>query len=85
LTTAEQDQFKAELAKQGVLLNFTAFGSTDIPTTAGRDPIELADKIAALVKNSTVVGGVDINYEVYLYHRSFLCHTYINYPGLQRI
>ncbi|KAF8813524.1 glycoside hydrolase [Phlegmacium glaucopus] len=60
-----QKIFKAQLANQGVLLAVTAFGSTDKPTTNGCDPIELADKIAAWVKNDYVkaVAGVDINYE----------------------
>lgn len=41
----------------------SAFGSTDVPTSTGADPIATANTIAAWVKEFDM-DGVDIDYEV---------------------
>ena len=40
-----------------------AFGSSDVPTSAGQDPVTLANNIAAWVKEWGL-DGVDVDYEV---------------------
>jgi hypothetical protein len=39
----------------------SAFGSTDFPTTGGRDPVQTAADLAKFVKNNNL-DGVDIDW-----------------------
>ena len=43
----------------------SAFGSTDIPTTTGADPVATANTMAAWVKQYQL-DGIDVDYEVHL-------------------
>jgi len=62
LTAADRAAIKAEYAAAGISLCVSAFGSTTEPTTAGLDPVEWADMIAAAVIEFDL-DGVDIDYE----------------------
>jgi hypothetical protein len=46
----------------GVKIMISAFGSTEYPTTLGKDPIEVATKLASFVQSNNL-DGVDIDYE----------------------
>lgn len=41
----------------------SAFGSTDVPTSTGADPIATANSMAAFVKKYQL-DGIDVDYEV---------------------
>lgn len=50
-TNAEvQKAWAAAFHKAGKRVLVSAFGSTDMPTSAGADPVEVANKLAAFVK-----------------------------------
>lgn len=49
LTAAERATIKAEYAAAGISLIVSVFGSTDVPTTTGADPIATANTMAAWV------------------------------------
>lgn len=63
LTAAERTSIKSEYAAAGIQLGVSLFGSTDVPTTSGKDPIALANTVSAWVKEFDL-DGVDVDYEV---------------------
>lgn len=68
LTAADRAAVKAEYAAAGISLCVSAFGSTTEPTTAGLDPVEWADMIAAAVRScSTSLSMTSLN--LYTGHR----------------
>jgi hypothetical protein len=62
LSASERQQIKAAYTAAGISLMVSAFGSTDAPTSAGADPIALANKMAAWVKKYDL-DGIDVDYE----------------------
>lgn len=62
LTSSERSAIKAQYAAAGISLIVSAFGSTDIPTTAGADPVATANTMAAWVIEYGL-DGIDIDYE----------------------
>ena len=42
----------------------SAFGSTDVPTSSGADPVKTANTMAAWVKANNL-DGIDVDYEVF--------------------
>ena len=54
---------KSQYAAAGIKLVVAAFGSTDVPTTTGADPVGTANTVAAWVKRYQL-DGVDVDYEV---------------------
>jgi hypothetical protein len=56
-----QQNVKAAFNKEGKKLLVAAFGSTDMPTTQGADPIKVATDIAAFVK-ANYLHGVDLDW-----------------------
>lgn len=74
LSASQRSQIKAEYKAAGITLAVSAFGSTDTPTTDGYDPVDLANRLSAFVKDYDL-DGVDIDYEVRIlrllgFHRS---------------
>lgn len=63
LSADDRAKIKAEYAAAGIKLGVSAFGSTDTPTSAGQDPVALANTLSAWVKQWGL-DGVDIDYEV---------------------
>jgi len=63
LTAAERATIKAEYAAAGISLIVSVFGSTDVPTTTGADPIATANTMAAWVIEFGL-DGIDVDYEV---------------------
>jgi hypothetical protein len=49
LDATTRSTIKSEYAAAGIKLMVSAFGSTDTPTSSGRDPTETAQTIAAWV------------------------------------
>ncbi|KAK0217903.1 glycoside hydrolase superfamily [Armillaria fumosa] len=62
LTDAERSDIKSQYAAAGVKLLVSIFGSSDVPTTSGADPIATADTMAAWVTQYSL-DGIDIDYE----------------------
>lgn len=62
LTDAERSSIKSQYAAAGIKLMVSAFGSTDIPTTFGADPIATANTFAHWVKTYQL-DGIDVDYE----------------------
>ncbi|KIL69269.1 glycoside hydrolase family 18 protein [Amanita muscaria Koide BX008] len=62
LTPDERSSVKSQYAAAGIKLLVSAFGSTDLPTTSGADPIATANKFAGWVKTNQL-DGIDIDYE----------------------
>ncbi|KAF8825698.1 hypothetical protein HHX47_DHR6000049 [Lentinula edodes] len=62
LTAAERATIKAEYAAAGISLVVAVFGSTDVPTTTGADPIATANTMAAWVIEYGL-DGIDVDYE----------------------
>ncbi|KAF9454329.1 glycoside hydrolase family 18 protein [Macrolepiota fuliginosa MF-IS2] len=62
LTAAQRSSVKSQYAAAGIKLIVSAFGSTDIPTTTGADPIATANTFAAWVKQYNL-DGIDVDYE----------------------
>lgn len=63
LTAAERSSLKSQYAKAGISLIVSLFGSTDVPTSTGANPISTAKTMAAWVKQYDL-DGVDVDYEV---------------------
>lgn len=63
LTAAQRTTLKDQYAAAGVKLMISAFGSTDVPTSSGADPIATANSMAAFVKQYQL-DGIDVDYEV---------------------
>ncbi|TFK95290.1 glycoside hydrolase family 18 protein [Pterulicium gracile] len=53
---------KAEYNDAGIKLMISAFGATDHPTTAGADPVSLANTMAQYVKDYNL-DGIDVDWE----------------------
>lgn len=62
LTQDQQTTVLQAYKAAGIELMVSAFGSTDQPITAGKDPVALAQKLAAWVKKNNLA-GVDIDLE----------------------
>ncbi|KAK0488964.1 glycoside hydrolase family 18 protein [Armillaria novae-zelandiae] len=56
LTSSERSTIKAQYAAAGISLIVSAFGSTDIPTTTGADPVATANTMAAWDFNAMNTG-----------------------------
>ena len=63
LSAGERDSIKSQYAAAGIKLIASAFGSTDTPTSSGRDPVALANTMGNWVKQYNL-DGIDIDYEV---------------------
>ncbi|KAE9394718.1 glycoside hydrolase family 18 protein [Gymnopus androsaceus JB14] len=62
LTAAERASIKAEYAAAGISLVVSVFGSVDVPTSTGADPIATANTMAAWVIEFGL-DGIDVDYE----------------------
>ncbi|KAJ7765495.1 glycoside hydrolase family 18 protein [Mycena maculata] len=62
LTAAERASVKAQYAAAGIQLIVSVFGSTDVPTSSGDDPIATANTMAAWVIEFDL-DGIDVDYE----------------------
>ncbi|KAI0741577.1 glycoside hydrolase family 18 protein [Daedaleopsis nitida] len=62
LTDADRASIKSEYNDAGVSLMVSAFGANDQPTTAGADPTQTANTMAAWVKQFKL-DGLDVDYE----------------------
>ncbi|TFK66172.1 glycoside hydrolase family 18 protein [Pluteus cervinus] len=62
LTASQRSTIKSQYAAAGIKLVVSVFGSTDIPTTTGSDPVQLANSLAAWVKQYSL-DGIDVDYE----------------------
>ena len=63
LSASDRATIKSQYNAAGIRLMVAAFGSSDVPTSAGQDPVALANTIAAWVRQWGL-DGVDIDYEV---------------------
>ena len=63
LTASQRATVKAQYADAGIKLIVSAFGSTDVPTTSGADPVTTANTMAAWVIEYDL-DGIDVDYEV---------------------
>jgi GH18 family chitinase len=73
LTDAQRTTLKSQYAAAGVKLMVSAFGSSDVPTTSGADPVATANTMAAFVKQYQL-DGIDVDYEVRIFSNSFQFH-----------
>jgi chitinase len=62
MSASERKSVKASLNKAGIKVMVSAFGSTEQPTTAGKNPTSTAKTLAAWVKKYGL-DGIDIDYE----------------------
>ncbi|KIP08831.1 glycoside hydrolase family 18 protein [Phlebiopsis gigantea 11061_1 CR5-6] len=62
LTAAQRTSIKSQYAAAGIKLVVSVFGSTDVPTSSGADPIATANTMAAWVKQYDL-DGIDVDYE----------------------
>ncbi|KAI0741570.1 glycoside hydrolase family 18 protein [Daedaleopsis nitida] len=62
LTDADRASIKSQYNDAGVSLMVSAFGANDQPTTAGADPTQTANTMAAWVKQFKL-DGLDVDYE----------------------
>ncbi|TFK51101.1 glycoside hydrolase [Heliocybe sulcata] len=62
LAPDQRASIKSQYAAAGKKLLVSAFGSTDVPTTAGADPVATANTMAAWVKQYDL-DGIDVDYE----------------------
>ncbi|KAJ4475087.1 glycoside hydrolase family 18 protein [Lentinula aciculospora] len=62
LTAAQRATIKAEYAAAGISLVVSVFGSTDVPTSTGADPVATANTMAAWVIEFGL-DGIDVDYE----------------------
>lgn len=72
LSAKERNDVKTQYHAAGVKLIVSVFGSTDIPTTTGADPIATADMVASWVKTYDL-DGVDVDYEVCNFGSLYSC------------
>ena len=63
LSDAQRATHKADYKAHDITLLVSAFGSTDAPTTHGKDPTNLAESMAEWVKAFNL-DGIDVDYEV---------------------
>lgn len=63
LSSSQRSSLKAGYKSSGISLLVSAFGSTDSPTTDGKDPTALAESMANWVK-TWGMDGIDVDYEV---------------------
>ena len=61
-TPTIQKKLKKMYNDKGIKLLVSAFGATEFPTSAGKDPIATANKLAQFVLNNNL-DGVDIDWE----------------------
>ncbi|KAJ3776368.1 putative chitinase [Lentinula raphanica] len=62
LSSSQRSTIKQQYQSAGIKLLVSAFGSTETPTTSGKDPKQLASTMAAWVKQYGV-DGIDVDYE----------------------
>ncbi|KAI0705198.1 glycoside hydrolase family 18 protein [Cytidiella melzeri] len=62
LTAAQRTTVKSQYSAAGIKLIVSAFGSTDVPTSTGADPVATANTFAAWVKQYDL-DGIDVDYE----------------------
>ncbi|KZT23537.1 glycoside hydrolase family 18 protein [Neolentinus lepideus HHB14362 ss-1] len=62
LTPDQRTSIKSQYAAAGIKLLVSAFGSTDVPTSAGVDPVATAYTMAGWVKQYDL-DGIDVDYE----------------------
>ncbi|KAF9475014.1 glycoside hydrolase [Pholiota conissans] len=62
LSSSQRSTIKAQYAAAGIKLIVSLFGSTEEPTTEGKDPIVTANTMAAWVKQFDL-DGADVDYE----------------------
>jgi len=60
-TPTIQKKLKKMYNDKGIKLLVSAFGATEFPTSAGKDPIATANKLAQFVLNNNL-DGVDIDW-----------------------
>ncbi len=60
-TQSIQKKLKALYNEKGMKLLVSAFGATEFPTSAGKDPIVTANSLAQFVLNNNL-DGVDIDW-----------------------
>ncbi len=63
MSASDRSSIKSQDAAAGIKLLVSAFGSTDIPTSEGADPVATANTMAAWVKQYGL-DGIDVDYEV---------------------
>ena len=63
MTDAQRSSVKSQYAAAGIKLIVSVFGSSDVPTTTGADPVDTANTVGAWVKKYNL-DGVDVDYEV---------------------
>lgn len=71
LSASERSSLKSQYSAAGIKLLVSAFGSTDVPTTSGADPIATANTMAAWVIEYGL-DGIDVDYEVLKLRYKFL-------------
>ncbi|KAI0049520.1 glycoside hydrolase family 18 protein [Auriscalpium vulgare] len=62
ISAADRASIKSAYTAAGIKLLVSAFGSTDVPTTSGADPVKTANTMAAWVKQYNL-DGIDVDYE----------------------
>ncbi|KAM5534676.1 hypothetical protein V8D89_011688 [Ganoderma adspersum] len=62
LSASDRSSVKSKYHAAGIKLMVAAFGSTDVPTSAGADPVATANNLASFVKTYGL-DGVDVDYE----------------------
>ncbi len=62
LDATKRQQLKQQYNQAGVSIVASAFGETDLPTTAGRDPVALANTMGQFVLNNDL-DGIDVDWE----------------------
>jgi chitinase len=63
LSSAQRSTVKSQYAAAGIKLIVSLFGSTEEPTTEGKDPVATANTMAAWIKEFDL-DGADVDYEV---------------------
>ena len=63
LSASDRASIKSQYNAAGIKLLVAAFGSTDVPTSTGADPVTTANNLASWVKTYGL-DGVDVDYEV---------------------
>ncbi|KAM5540643.1 hypothetical protein V8D89_005674 [Ganoderma adspersum] len=62
LSASDRATIKSQYNAAGIKLMVAAFGSSDVPTSAGADPVTTANSLASYVKTYGL-DGVDVDYE----------------------
>ena len=63
LSESQRSSYLSEYKKAGISLIVSAFGSTETPTTSGKDAVAVGNDLATWVKQYGLE-GVDVDYEV---------------------